>query len=81
MRKRRSFKYQERVRKSLAGKRDPVTPIPSYVSYLSMTDVEIDRAHWNYAKVERTRMKKLAEKERLRLQVQEILRSESDATN
>jgi hypothetical protein len=45
-------------------------------AYLDMTDEEIDARFWNYGKADKTRMKKEAARERLRIRVQKELEKE-----
>jgi hypothetical protein len=75
--KRKSAKHQARVYKAISNEyRQPApTPIKN-TAHLTMTDEQIDSTYWNMGKADRTRLKREAAKERLRLQVKAELEKE-----
>ena len=81
MKTRTSRRNQDRLWRILAtdGSVPPKIKVVADIRYLSMTDSEIDQAYMVCGKADRTRMKKAAAKERLRLQVQSILAQEHQA--
>jgi hypothetical protein len=75
--KRKSAKYQARVYKAISNENRQPAPAPIVNNaHLSMTDEQIDSAYWNMGKADRTRLKREAAKERLRLQVKAELEKE-----
>jgi hypothetical protein len=75
--KRKSAKYQARVYKAISNENRQPAPAPiKNLAHLGMTDEQIDSAYWNMGKADRTRLKREAAKERLRLQVKTELEKE-----
>ena len=76
--KRKSAKYQARIFKAISNEHRTSPPAPvKNTAYLSMSDAEIDSNYYHYGKADRTRMKREAARERLRLEVQNTLEKES----
>ena len=75
--KRRSAKQIKRDFEHAFGDLKPAPQkISSAKPWLTMTDKEIDQTYFHFGKADRTRMKKEAAKERLRIRVRQILAEE-----
>ena len=74
MKTRRSWRNQEILWCALGG--DKAIKFVETQLWLDMTDAEIDCEYFHFGKTDRTRMKKQAAQERLRLQVQAVLTQE-----
>lgn len=76
MRTRRSVRNQNILFRELFQPAPVITP-KIRPAHLDMTDAQIDQTYHHYGKSDRTRMKKEAATERLRIQVQAQLDQES----
>lgn len=76
--KRKGGKAVERDYKAaFPQSKHPPTRIYTW-AHLTMSDEEIERTFWNCGKADRTRMKKQAANERLRISVAAILKEEKE---
>ena len=74
--KRRSAKQIERDFQHVAPVVESQPPPVPEKPWLTMTDDEIDQEYFHFGRADRTRMKREAAQERLRVQVREALESE-----